>query len=102
MGNGPQKHSYFLGTLAGHGREGSEPRKNSSNPTLVVPVHTQHIQAPTLQWAPGAEIVMKDAIASNVASFEIGFQGCLFGMSVTKISFGTKKLRRKSEALIFY
>lgn len=43
-----------------------------------------------LQWAPGGEIVMEDIIASNVASFEIGFQGCLFGMSVTKISFGSK------------
>ncbi|ELK08079.1 ELAV-like protein 1 [Pteropus alecto] len=50
-----------------------------------------HIQAPTLQWAPGAEIVMEDAIASNVASFEIGFRWCLFGMSVTKISFGLSR-----------
>lgn len=54
-----------------------------------------------LQWAPGVEVMMEDIIASNVASFEIGFQGCL-GCLSTKISFGTKKLRRKSEALIFY
>lgn len=50
-----------------------------------------------LQWAPGVEIVTEEVIISNVASFEKEVLGYLFRLSVPKIPFGTKKLRRKPE-----
>lgn len=48
-----------------------------------------------LQWAPGVEVMMEDIIASNVASFEIGFQGCLFGMSVNQNIFWHQETQKK-------
>ena len=87
----------------GHGRELPEPRDNSLSPT-----YPSACRAPTLQWAPGIEMVMEDIISSNVASFKKEVWGVLFETSVTKVSFGTEavesllRLRRKSETLVFY
>ena len=98
----------------GHGRELPEPRDNSLSPT-----YPSACRAPTLQWAPGIEMVMEDIISSNVASFKKEEKknkkqkkkevwGVLFETSVTKVSFGTEavesllRLRRKSETLVFY